>query len=318
MSVLYQFIRHFSCFEVSSGSGQMPARNKQGIFCNFFFPFYLEFPNLKILALVYNRRLSAEMNQRMQLLGITNLEVRTYHALGVHYYSSECKSDVGISRVTAEKQRPNRALNFDIICMDEQQDMTPVLYNFVKMVLLHNKVDKLSLSHLKSIQNGVQLASFGDPKQEIFTYNGAYSQFLTLAEEVFPSTRSWETICHNTTHRFGNALTQFINALPLCPPYNQPIIAFGDGLRPQYVKCRAFDGTVKDIVLGLIAKKVSADQILVLAPSVLGSGNTPVARLANTLSRKHNIRVYVPGESASFQDVCSIFQFSFLYFLTPC
>lgn len=142
--------------------------------------------------------------------------------------------------------------------MDEQQDMTPILWRFAKKLLRdrstrnntnnqlnhittkfsnqevlptnkHNKADNNTdkTASNKTIHDGVQFLLLGDPRQEIYTYNGANHRFLTMAQHVFSSsfsTRPWHTIRHVTTYRFGHPIADFVNKqIPGKPPHSHAI-----------------------------------------------------------------------------------------------
>jgi hypothetical protein len=50
-----------------------------------------ECPFLSILLLTYNKSLKAETRERVKSLGIRNLEVHSYNAMGVKYYNLSLK-----------------------------------------------------------------------------------------------------------------------------------------------------------------------------------------------------------------------------------
>ncbi len=52
-----------------------------------------------ILLLTYNKKLKLETQERRDKLELTNLEVHSYHAFGVKYYSHKCHIDSGIIKV---------------------------------------------------------------------------------------------------------------------------------------------------------------------------------------------------------------------------
>ena len=92
-------------------------------------------PKASILLLTYNSRLKLETRSKVQALGLTNVEVHSYHAFGVKYYSSDCLTDLEIKRVLANQTPPKRPFHFDMIVLDEQQDMTPLYYKFTQKII---------------------------------------------------------------------------------------------------------------------------------------------------------------------------------------
>src|ERR1700737_5340111 len=106
------------------------------------------FPNRKILgishrrgllivALLYNRRLKEDMRLRSQTLNLTeNLQVDNYHGLGYYAYDAQdCATDQGLKRVVLEDVQAVKPLDFDLLCLDELQDATPIIYAFIRKLI---------------------------------------------------------------------------------------------------------------------------------------------------------------------------------------
>ena len=51
------------------------------------------FSKLKLLLLTYNAKLKIETREKIDLLGITNLETHSYHSFCVKYYNNKCFTD---------------------------------------------------------------------------------------------------------------------------------------------------------------------------------------------------------------------------------
>ena len=121
--------------------------------------------NQKILLLTYNRRLKEETRNLAWIKGLLNLEVHSYHAMGYLYYNKNCFRDCGLREVVQNDSRPTIILTkYDIIIIDEAQDMTMLLFSFIQKLLRdigenENYCPKLLL--------------IGDINQEIFSFNNA-------------------------------------------------------------------------------------------------------------------------------------------------
>jgi len=113
-------------------------------------------PTKKMLLLTYNSRLKSETRVRVEICGLSNLEVHSYHAMGVKYYSENCFRDEGLR--CALQTPPRKPLPaYDIIIIDEAQDMTSLLYQFTRKVLSNLTVHP-------------QLVVVGDENQSIYVF----------------------------------------------------------------------------------------------------------------------------------------------------
>lgn len=139
------------------------------------------------LLLTYNARLKDETRMKAKELGLhTNLEVHSFHAfgildivkfakpyimgLGVKYYSPFCFRDAGIRATVENDGKPSdQFTNYDIIIIDESQDMTNLYYSFVSKILRDHK------EMYKCIP---QMLIIGDEHQCIFAFNGSDSRFV--------------------------------------------------------------------------------------------------------------------------------------------
>lgn len=111
-----------------------------------------------ILALLYNRRLKEDMRYRQQMLNLhDNLRVDNYHGLGYTLYDAQdCATDQGLKRVVLEDTPKEGPLEFDLLCLDELQDATPIIYAFIRKLIKDNESGK-----------NLQYIVLGDPRQVI-------------------------------------------------------------------------------------------------------------------------------------------------------
>jgi superfamily I DNA and RNA helicase len=118
-----------SVVDAIAGSGKTTGILNLGLKC----------PNAKILVLTYNSKLRLETRERVRHAGLTNaIEVHSYHSFGYNYYSPICTDDNGLEKILADVDgvkyvaRPIPA--FDIIVLDEAQDLTKQLFTlFLKL-----------------------------------------------------------------------------------------------------------------------------------------------------------------------------------------
>ena len=125
------------------------------------------FPHLQVLLLTYNARLKAETRERCQLLQLVNMEVHSYHAMGVKYYHAPCARDPGI-RETVERDIPIAWMpKYEILIIDEAQDITRLYYSFICKILRdHHTIHEAT----------PQMLIIGDENQCVFHFNGSDSR----------------------------------------------------------------------------------------------------------------------------------------------
>lgn len=96
------------------------------------------FPHYRILAVTYNASLRLETREKCNALGINNLEVHTYHSFAVKYYDPACHTDVGMRHILQKNTPPDTRSGgiplYDIIVIDECQDMTRLYFRFMVKV----------------------------------------------------------------------------------------------------------------------------------------------------------------------------------------
>ncbi|EPS41241.1 hypothetical protein H072_4845 [Dactylellina haptotyla CBS 200.50] len=254
----------------------------------------------RFLALLYNRRLRVETIERAQSLGLDNLYIDNYHGLAYRYYSREADTDQGLKRIVEDDMPPLEPLpEFDVLVLDEQQDMNPIIYNFVL---------KLLRDSAKTGTNSPQLMLLGDPRQEIYQFNNADKRFLTHCRDLFPGQyiknskvqdRTWVEINQMVSFRMTSQIARFINH-QLLRGSKPPIGTIKDNPKdplPRYVVCDAFsDEPLKELKRLLKMPEIKPEDILILAPS-LRSARSPIRDLANLIATKMpEIRIHIPTD----------------------
>lgn len=172
-------------------------------------------PHCNCLLLTYNRRLKEETRLRAKEWGLDKkLEVHSFHAAGTKYFSDSCRADQGLSEVvrTAAAVRPGiTLLGFDIVIIDETQDVTPLLFAF-----LHH-LCRLIAAARGPHRPPFQLVCVGDVRQAIFGFKHADARFLRLADSCMPAhaSRPWATCELSTSYRVTPPMAAFINEVML-------------------------------------------------------------------------------------------------------
>lgn len=251
-----------------------------------------KYPHKNILLLTYSQKLKEETRKRIVLNGIENMESHSFHSFANKYYKP-CPNDIPMYEIIDTGQKPKKEFAFSIICVDEVQDMTELLYKFVYKLYYDNK-------------KTAKLCILGDRNQCIYKFNQADERYIILAEQVFGfNDLNWRNCTLSTSFRINKETTEAVNNTML----NQDRLhAVKSGAKPRYYCANLFcrDKNENEIFLRIKEllrlrpqqTKVYED-IFVLAYSVKQASHStndnkrPVSILANMLVLD-NIPVYVP------------------------
>lgn len=235
-------------------------------------------PDKSILLLTYNAKLKAETREKVNIFQITNMEVHSYHAFCVKYLNHKAYTDTGIIAFLKQHDTKNtlKPFNYDIIIVDESQDMNPLYYELVLHILLR-------------LKQPPQLVVMGDRKQSIYAFNNADSRFLTKSSQIFKNDRQWRRCLLNISYRLTTQMTDFLNN---CCQGSLPITAVKNNKPVNYIICNNYGQRPYREIKHYISLGYTYGDIFILSPSVKSS-QSPVRHLANSLSAKA-VPVYVP------------------------
>lgn len=277
-------------------------------------------PEKRFLHITYNSMLRKEFKQKVISLNLTNIEVHTYHSLAVKYFHPTAFTDTGIREILAMKILPVIPLpKFDIVVMDECQDMTRLYYKFTRLVVSLISKEKTSINKISSFpfpfeiveeddndttpldtddDNGggeivdisphppslpPQLLFLGDYKQCLYEFKGADWRFLTLADKIW-NIHPPESFVHcslKTSYRITNQMSSFVNNVMLGEPRMN---ACREGSPVIYI--RNIRHHLENIIIHHIKKILNEgdlpSDIFVLAPSVKNKYSS-VRKLENAL-----------------------------------
>ena len=135
------------------------------------------FNNHNILLLTYNSKLKLETRGKARKIGISNLEVHSYHSFCVKYYDNQCFTDSVIAKIIKNKNKQLKKFAFDLIVLDEAQDITSLYYELICKIYKDNE------------NINTKICIFGDKKQSIFNFNNADQRFIEYATELFERAR---------------------------------------------------------------------------------------------------------------------------------
>jgi hypothetical protein len=235
--------------------------------------------DLKILLLTYNAKLKLETRNKIESLQLNNLEAHNYHSFGVKYYSTKCNNDHGLINVVNDDIKSNKQYFYDLVILDESQDMTPLYYQFITKIMndMHN--------------TKVLICVFGDKFQSIYDFNKADNRFIIFADNLFPWLKyKWMKEKLSISFRMTIQIAEFINK---CALHENRIKALKSGTRAKYIICNTFSPYALYQELEYYINMYGCEHIFVLAPSVR-SDKSPIRTLANFASKK-KINIYVPN-----------------------
>lgn len=228
----------------------------------------------RCILITYNTHLKNEVHQKCKEMDLTtNLSVYTYHSLAMKYFGMG-KNDEELMMVDMPKiEIPE----IDVVFIDEIQDMTLVLYAFVK-------------KFMKLLTKKPQVIVCGDHLQGVYRFKGADKRFLTLSRCIFDF--DFFECQIQTSYRLTDPMGWFINEcvygkkiLKTCKPGN-PIVFFN-----TYSKA-CINNIVERLEYKIINENLKPEDIFILAPSLKGSRNSPIKMLENQIYEKLNFPIY--------------------------
>lgn len=162
------------------------------------------YPNRRILQLTYNKKLRKETIVRAKKADITNLTVHTFNSFAWYHIGGgndiDCATDIGIIKWFDTDRAFISPPEFDMLIVDECQDVTAVYH---KLIMCINKLNPCAL-----------LAFFGDVKQSIYGHAGADPRYLTHAQYVCcprENTAPWINLTLSVTYRLTRQVAEFAN-----------------------------------------------------------------------------------------------------------
>ena len=91
-----------------------------------------------ILTLTYNKQLKDETKKKCDINLQENIDVYNFHSFVFHKYSECGKDDKGMEEVIRTAKQPTEPFSYDIIIIDEIQDMKLSFYKLIFKILKDN------------------------------------------------------------------------------------------------------------------------------------------------------------------------------------
>jgi len=240
----------------------------------------------KILLLTFNARLKTETRQRASAVGLTNIEAHSFHAFGLKYYRDPCRGDEDMLAILDQNLKPRRKTGFDIVIIDEAQDLKELFYRFVLKIF--NDFADVELSHL---------CVLGDVFQMVYEVFGADARFLQHTSACFPlNAAQWVSRPLHTTYRLTRSMVHFINRIVLgqerllCTKTHDEKVELYE---TSWSRDAEMTQDLTALWHGLIQKGYKDGEIMILAPSVKSTNaKSSINKFAHYLcNRGHKLYV---------------------------
>lgn len=249
------------------------------------------FSKNNILLLTYNAKLKLETRNKLDIYDINNLEVHSYHSFCVKYYHNKCFTDKELTEVVNKKISLKRNFLYDLIILDEVQDMNLLYFELVNKIFIDNN------------NKHTRICVLGDVYQSIYEFNEADSRFITFADQCFNfNNYAWKKCKLSTSFRITKQISNFINKCMLSSETNDRINAIKEGEKPDYFMLNVMnDYCIAKYIFKIVdklLKRYAPEDIFVLAASIQKKGlkEIPIRRLENMIKTQlKNIPVYVPN-----------------------
>lgn len=131
-------------------------------------------------VVLYNKHMQEDGQRKAHRERCEHIAVYTFDALIKRFYepaSPSMRFEVAMHRVVAEERAPLEALAFDVLVIDEAQDMDDLKWDFARM-LRRQATAADGGGGGPSPGRWPQLVLIGDPKQTIYSHRGARASIL--------------------------------------------------------------------------------------------------------------------------------------------
>jgi|688.fasta_scaffold43532_3 hypothetical protein len=234
----------------------------------------------RVLQITYNARLKHEVREKAP----QNLTVHTYHSMvcsfyGKAYTDEEIDNIIKINKKLKVKARA--AAKFDIIVIDECQDMTRLYFDIINKLITDTNFDG-------------EMLLLGDIKQSINEFRGSDVRYLTLPKVW---RRKFVSKPLSTSFRLTAPVAKFVSTIT-----GQNIVAIKDGNPIKYLFGDYSTVTMaltKEINI-LLSTGYEPGDIFILAPSMKSSHT--LSRMLESALVKQKVMCYVDCESDRVAD----------------
>lgn len=241
-------------------------------------------PEKRILQVTYNAMLRKEIQTKIDKLEIKNVKVHTFHSLAVKYYLNSAHTDTGIRKIIMSDLTPrNNIPEFDIIVVDEAQDMSFLYYQLISKFGVDIGGKRF------------QLFILGDFMQGIYEFKGADIRFIVNAPQIWTHhpcilSKTFHHCTLNTSYRITNQMARFVNDVMLG---SSRLVSLRDGPEVFYMRhnSRSLENMAIFQITKLLESGASPGDFFIIGASVKVNSN--IRKMENALVNK-GIPCYVP------------------------
>jgi hypothetical protein len=233
----------------------------------------------KILQITYNKQLKNEVRKKVDELNLNNIDVQTYHGLAVKYYDANAHTDDNMIKIFKLDLKIRFRPVYDIIVIDEVQDMTPNYYE-----LIYKFINDIGYKN--------NILILGDSYQSVYEFKNADKRFLLFSHKLW-NKKDFDQLTLRESFRMTTQIASFVNKVMLG---HDRIISHKKGSHPvYYYRTNIFKNMTENDefytkIIGFLNDGYKYDDIFILSPS-LKSLDSPCKRLENILV-KNNIPVF--------------------------
>ena len=229
-----------------------------------------------------------ETIEKVNKLNLTNIEIFTYHSYSNRNYNT-CYNDYDMKNIIIQNIKCKICNNYDIIILDECQDMNIIYFEMVCKIYKDNN------------NINAKFCIFGDVNQAINQYIGSDERYIECSDKIFNLNKfKWINCNLSTSYRLSDENSAFINN---CIFNEEKIKTIkSTGVKPKYIIYNAFNvKIIYDEIIDILKTYKPCD-IFILGYSVK-SDKSPIKKLENYLKyNKPEINIYAPSSEEEHID----------------
>lgn len=238
-----------------------------------------KYPNKRILLLTYNKQLQLDSQRKCSVF--SNITVKTFHGFCGYMYGVVCRNDKMMYQLITNV--PVKPINYDIIIVDEAQDLIEVYYKLILVIDACNTCN--ACNHT--------LMMVGDKYQNIYYFNGATTRYLVNPEKYFD--RPFKHLTLQTSYRLTNQMSAWLNNDVM---HQQRILTCKDG-NPVTVVFSTNQYTSADVAAKYFGKRINelyrsgvdVNDIMIVCFSVRSKA---MSNFIRCIKRYTTFDIYVP------------------------
>ena len=166
-----------------------------------------ELQDKKCLFLLFNRMLKIDLQHKVKKYfdkkKQKDIIATNYHSLIISHYGQDSGTYYSMIDLYKNGKAPTQELDFDIIFIDEAQDLDMIICTFLNKVIKDIYLCKKKYP---------QLVFIGDKLQQIYDFKGSKSDYFLNAMDYFHRNEiDWKILHLKTTFRLNNNHVKLIN-----------------------------------------------------------------------------------------------------------